>query len=143
MIHLASAITVISSVWTLTINLKTLIEGIKNAEAKVRELERKATGFTTIITQIKSTYRPEATINVDQKIREAVQTELSHCEEDLKRYNKEASKLLGQREIGRYGAHLILNTWRERVAKPTFEAIEKSIADHQSNLQSLMQIHHG
>ena len=76
------------------------------------------------------------------KIWKDVQNEVSRCEEDLKGYEKEVLKLLEQRRTAKFGVGRILNKWNEEVANPTLGKIEKSIADHQSYLQSLMEVHH-
>ena len=136
--------------WTLTIHCKQLIEGIKNSDARTKELARKAQSFATVIGQIGNAYNADATepenpqISPEEtKIREDVRKELSYLEEDLRVYENEVSSLLRQRKSGKFGVHLILNTWREKVAAPALDRVEKSIEDHQSYLQSLMDIHHG
>ena len=146
----ASTITIISSVWSLTVDCKILIEGIRNSEKRINELDRKATSFATLIYQVANAYRSDATGPDDfstsppgKQLRKDIQNELSRCEEDIEAYKREVSKLRGQRKTGRYGVQWILNTWREKVANPTIERIENSIKVHQSHLQSLMEVHHG
>ena len=100
--------------------------------------------------QVSNAYSPDATGSDDpsnspeeKQIQKHIQDELSCCKEDLKAYEKEVSKLVEQKKKGNFGVGLILSTWKEKVASPTFRRIEKAIEDHQSYLQSLMDVHHG
>ena len=136
--------------WTLTIQCKNLIEGVKNSEGRINELVGKAKSFATVVGQIDDAYKAHVTIPEDLpinpnegKIRDDIQDVLSRCQEDFQAYEMKVSSLLRQRKSGNFGVHKLLNTWREKVANPTLERFEKSIADHQSSLQSLMGIHHG
>ena len=79
----------------------------------------------------------------ERKIREDVQLELARCVEELKGFEKEATTLIKERKAGKFGVGMVLSSWREKVASPVFERIEKSIADHQTFLQSLLQVLHG
>ena len=123
---------------------------MKNGEERANDLERKARSFATIIWQVNNAYGSHATepqnlqIETDEtQIREDIKVELIRCKEDLKAFEEEVSKLLGHRKTGKFGVYVFLNAWREKVAQPTFERIEKSIAEHLSYLHSLMEVHHG
>ncbi|KAL6719778.1 hypothetical protein ACLMJK_001699 [Lecanora helva] len=144
----ASTITVISSVWTLTWQCKKLVESIKNSDRRIDELVRKVESFTTVVTQIEYAYKSESAaihdlaIGPDEdRVRTDIQKELSRCARGLQAYKAQVSDLLKQRKPGKLGVPL--NTWREKVASFPLETLEKTIADHQYNLQSLMNIHHG
>ena len=113
---------------------------------------RKAESFATVIGQIDNAYSSEPAGDDEQAIgpdengvrediQKHIQKELSRCEEDFRRYEKEVSRLSRQSKAGKVG--IISNTWREKVANPTIERLEKSIADHQSCLQTLMEVHRG
>lgn len=113
---------------------------------------RKAESFATVIGQINNVYSSDVAEDDDQAIgpndntvrndiQKDIRKELSRCEEDFRAYEKEVSNLSRQRKAGKFG--VIPNTWREKVANPTIERLEKSIADHQYCLQTLMNVHRG
>ena len=138
-----------ASVWTLTIHGNQIIRDLKNFEERVKERERKARSFVTVIGQIINTYGLDAADPKDpsigpheRAIRDNLRNELKHCERDLKAYEGEVQKLNKQKTTKNYGG-LVFNSWKEKMALPKLEEIEKSIADHQTQLQALIELYNG
>ena len=139
--------TIISFVWTLSVKCKALIEGVKNIDGRSKELERRAHSFTVISESIRSfkdmdktdAEAPQIEL-IQKKIWTSLLNELRCCQEDFKAYDKEISRLLERRKSGNFGVREIAAIWREVVAIPIFERIEKGIADHELDLLSLLEI---
>lgn len=79
-----------------------------------------------------------------EQIHQIVDKVITRLEHDLQSFEKELSKLLVDENTGRLrSGKILLKTWREEVAAPTFERLEKSIRSHQDSLQFLVNLLQG
>ena len=113
-------------------------------------MEQKTKSFATVYGHIKDAYETDIAKIKDlqpnhheEKIQEDIREALTGCEEDIQGYKNKVSSLLKHREAGKFGIHRGVDAWRVKVSAPAFDAFEKSIAGHESQLQLLIGIHHG
>ena len=149
-----SVITIISSLWTLTIYSKRLLEDIKNSEEQFNQLERKVKDFTALLERVDHTYKTDLqnlqylqNLTISERVheqtnREAVYDELRSYEKEFKEHEGDFSKFLLQKRDGRSRTTSFGTILLKAITYDKLQSIEKSILSHQNAIQVLTGLDH-
>ncbi|KAL8783575.1 MAG: hypothetical protein Q9195_009347 [Heterodermia aff. obscurata] len=134
----SSAITIISSSWTLAIRIKQLIVHIKNLDEDVQKLEDKAETLIVIVEEVKEAYGSKE--DSGDRIYQVTRKVVTLLEIDLASFSKELSRIKREKRTGQFRGSMLLQAWREHVAAPTFQRLEESIESHRASLHLVVDL---
>ena len=132
-------ITIVSSTWTLALNVKRLVQSVRDRDEIAKELEDKMDTLTTILGQANNVYGSEESQTYspsEEQIRQAVRKVLIRCHNDLKRLEATLNKFLSH-------GNWVSVAWKQQVAAPTLVRFNKSISERQQHLSMLLQLLQG
>ncbi|KAI4249584.1 MAG: hypothetical protein LQ352_005567 [Teloschistes flavicans] len=128
----ASIITIISLSCTIAVNVKQLVQNIKQQNERAKELEDKLDSLTDILGQTASLYQGKRSDTAsEQQLQQTVYKVVQRCREDLRR----VEEIL--KDITKHGNWASV-TWKRQIAAPKLENIEKSLSDRQGQLTILV-----
>ncbi|KAL8658536.1 MAG: hypothetical protein Q9202_007530 [Teloschistes flavicans] len=128
----ASIITIVSLSCTIAVNVKQLVQNIKQQNERAKELEDKLDSLTDILGQTASLYQGKRSDTAsEQQLQQTVYKVVQRCREDLRR----VEEILKDRTKHGNWASV---TWKRQIAAPKLENIEKSLSDRQGQLTILV-----
>ncbi|KAL8651949.1 MAG: hypothetical protein Q9226_004476, partial [Calogaya cf. arnoldii] len=126
----------IITICTLALRLKTLVEKVQHHDENAQRLVDRLDTLHTIIRHAGTQYGQEEdsiyTLS-EQQIRHAIRKILLRCENDLKKLEKRLRVLVSR---GNWAS----KAWTQQAAAPDLARIDKSLSDHQRDIQSLVSL---
>ncbi|KAL8696235.1 MAG: hypothetical protein Q9201_007761 [Fulgogasparrea decipioides] len=135
----ASIITITTSTCSLAVQVKRLIQNVKQQDEKAKELEYKLDTLTKILDHARKVYGPDEVHSYsprEEEIQQAVKKVVVHSYKDLEWFNTKSKKHL------KHG-NWVSVAWKQQVAAPALARLEKSISERQQQLSTLMLLLQG
>lgn len=141
-----TTITVVTILWKLTIGIKKAFSDSDANNERTKRLESKARALATAVGEAGNLYNTDVTgagdppaTEQEQGIQKKIQKELSECEKDLNRYDDQIEEILRSQGRGNQILRRIKDKLLDNDVGLGLDQMERSITDHQSNLQLLIQ----
>ena len=132
--------------WRLTIGTKKAFSDSEANNERTKRLETKAKVLATVVGEAGNLYGTDVTgagdlptTEREEGVKKKIQEELSECEKNLKRYDERIGEILRSQRRGNRIIINIKDKLLDNDVGSSLDQIEKSITDHQSNLQFLIQ----
>ncbi|KAL8875968.1 MAG: hypothetical protein Q9198_005754 [Flavoplaca austrocitrina] len=126
----------IITIFRLALQIKKLVEEVRQYDENAQKLSERLDTFRTIVQHAGTQYGQEEeskhTIS-EQQMRQAIRTILSRCAGDLRKFKKRLAVLVSR---GNWASR----AWTQQTAAPDLARIDKSLSDHQRDIESLSSL---
>ncbi|KAI4139845.1 MAG: hypothetical protein LQ341_004063 [Variospora aurantia] len=135
----ASAITIAKLTGELALQVKVLVQSVKQRDENLKELEDNLRSLGIIFKEAITLYGSDegsSSSTSDQKLRQTLRKVVSRCEDELTKFKAELNDLLSP-------TNWALAAWRHWTAASILARIKLSISNHHLVLSTLMQLMQG
>ncbi|KAL8869534.1 MAG: hypothetical protein Q9174_004205 [Haloplaca sp. 1 TL-2023] len=132
----ASTITIVKLAWSLAQRIQKLIEGIRQQDENAKLFVDKFNALTAMLQQTVDLYgQDENNSPREQQIKQKIRTIAVDCKDDLEKFEPKLKRL------AKHGDWASV-AWKQNVAYPAFDSMEKSVWDRHQILHVQVQSLH-